>query len=275
MVSPEIRSDTSAAGMLAANEANLRESVLSFKRLPDAELSDTGACVRLMTGLPAGFFNGVFLARLPARGLAELVRVAAAPFKERGIPFKWWLTSAEGRRRLGRQLKRHGLKRVSRTPAMGADLAHLKPIPSSPQNFEVGRVGNPGELAVWLQVLAPCFGLSDLETKAWNRAFTGMGFSSDAEWRNYVGYLDGRPAAVSSLFLGGGSAGIYNVATLPEMRRRGAGIVMTLVPLREASSEGYRVAVLQSSEMGRGIYRSLGFDEHGTFELFRWAPPSP
>src|SRR6185503_10854255 len=86
-----------------------------------------------------------------------------------------------------------------------------------------------------------------------------MQLGLDLPIRNYLGYLNGGPVATSTVFYGGGVAGIYCVATLPEARGKGIGAAITLKPLLDAREMGYRVGVLQSSEMGFNIYQRLGF----------------
>ncbi|MBG7610308.1 MAG: GNAT family N-acetyltransferase [Anaerolineae bacterium] len=49
------------------------------------------------------------------------------------------------------------------------------------------------------------------------------------------------------------------MATIPEVRRLGIGAVMTQVPLLEARQQGYKIGILLTSNMGVGVYRSLGF----------------
>lgn len=98
---------------------------------------------------------------------------------------------------------------------------------------------------------------------------------------NYLlGRLEGRAVATSRLSLVGGTAGIYAVVTLAEARGRGIGHAMTVAALRMAREHGYRIATLQSSEMGHGIYRRLGFVDVFSYEIHvrppaDVAPPGP
>ena len=48
---------------------------------------------------------------------------------------------------------------------------------------------------------------------------------------------------------------------------------MTLFPLYEARNLGYRVGVLQSSDMGFRVYQRLGFAQYCRMDHFYWAAP--
>ena len=81
----------------------------------------------------------------------------------------------------------------------------------------------------------------------------------DAEVECYLGLVDGEPVASSTLAHGGRVAGVYNVATLPEARRKGFGEAMTWHAISRGAACGCDMAALQASEMGRPIYERMGF----------------
>lgn len=123
--------------------------------------------------------------------------------------------------------------------------------------FEIRAANDEETMRTWAHIFTLGYGLptdwEDPVFEAWIR------LGLDSPMRNYVGYLDGTPVSTSCVFLGGGVAGIYNVATLPDARGKGIGAALTLRPLVEAREMGYRIGVLQASDMGFGVYQRLGF----------------
>ncbi len=75
----------------------------------------------------------------------------------------------------------------------------------------------------------------------------------------FLGRWNGAPVASSNLFLSNGIAGVFQVAVLPEFRRRGCGRRITLAPLLAAREEGAQAAILQATALGEPVYRRLGF----------------
>src|SRR5215210_6333269 len=130
------------------------------------------------------------------------------------------------------------------------------------------RVGNTEVLRECIEVMRVGFELPELTSEVFFEAFTTMGLTEESPLRSYVGRLEGEAVAASSLLLAAGVAGIYNVATLPKARRQGLGAAVTLEGLREARELVYRIGVLQSSAMGFGVYRRLGFEQYSTYTIY-------
>jgi hypothetical protein len=81
----------------------------------------------------------------------------------------------------------------------------------------------------------------------------------DTDLELYVGSLDGKPVTSSALLVGGGVAGVYNVATPDVYRKRGYGEAMTWHAVKQGVLQGAGAAVLQASPMGQPIYDRMGF----------------
>ena len=65
-------------------------------------------------------------------------------------------------------------------------------------------------------------------------------------------------------------AGIYNVGIIPEARGQGIGTAMTIFLLREAKAAGYRIAILQASDMGVNLYHRIGFATYFKLSMYAW-----
>jgi ribosomal protein S18 acetylase RimI-like enzyme len=180
----------------------------------------------------------------------------------------WQVTPTTRPADLGRYLLAHGLEDMGDEPGMALGLQRLPDDLPTPSGFAVECVDTLEALQAWCS-----FAGEPAVTRAlvaWGQA---VGFAPDRRLVLYLGRLGGRPVATATLVLGGEAAGIYNVMTIPEVQRQGIGALMTTIPLRAARARGYRLGVLESSNMGLRLYRRLGFQEYCRIERYRWDPP--
>ena len=153
---------------------------------------------------------------------------------------------------------------------MAADLSALNDGTSEPTGLVIERVGDGDTLKQFSHTAVLGLGLPASTGDAFNELWATAGVGPDLPLRHYLGWLDGKPVATSSLMLGAGVAGIYIVVTVPEARRKGIGTAMTLAACREARALGYRVAVLGATKMGYGVYQKLGFREICKTDYYVW-----
>lgn len=75
-----------------------------------------------------------------------------------------------------------------------------------------------------------------------------------------MGYVNDQPVSISLGFISDGVMGIYNIATMPEFRRKGYGRLMTIDLILRGTKAKVKGSTLQSSEMGKRVYEKLGFE---------------
>ena len=151
---------------------------------------------------------------------------------------------------------------------MAADLALLPESAALPKNLQIKRVESEAELEIWNRVVTGVFGIPENVVEAVYDLYRCLLF--DSPLINYIGSINNEVVAASTLFPGGGVAGIYNVATIANARQKGVGTAMTIVPLLEARANGYRVGALEASESGFNVYRKLGFQEYCKVFHYIW-----
>jgi ribosomal protein S18 acetylase RimI-like enzyme len=127
----------------------------------------------------------------------------------------------------------------------------------------IEAVADPRSEAGWLEAMAAGFGQDDVQVRALEGMCRRAAIVGGDAWTRFVGELEGRAVASSGVVTFGGLALVINVSTLPDVRRRGIGRAMTVAACAFALERGYRLAVLGTSDMARGIYERLGFEPVG------------
>lgn len=260
--------DFSAQAMIGAMEANLFEFFRTFGRWPEAEVHDDPDMLWTITDIRFPLFNSVLRARLETDKIDASIEATLSRFKARNVPMLWWTGPATSPKTLGVLLEAHGLKHELDSPGMAADLHALNEDLPQP-DLKIELVDDAESLRMWSQIVTTGFAMPSFVADALFDFCLSVGFGASPV-RNYYGLLKGETVTASTLFLGAGVAGLYNVATLPAARRQGVGTAITLETLREARALGYRNGVLFSSELGVGVYRKLGFQEYCKIGHYVW-----
>jgi hypothetical protein len=151
---------------------------------------------------------------------------------------------------------------------MAVELETLENEPTAPADFRVEKVNNAELQRVWAKTCAIGTDFPEPTANAFAEIEATLTDSDYQAQIRYVGFLNNAPVASSALVLNSGVAGVYAVATIETARRRGIGLYMTELPLREARELGYSVAILQSSSMGHPTYRKIGFRDVCTYQLY-------
>jgi ribosomal protein S18 acetylase RimI-like enzyme len=257
-------------GWSALVEANYCAYIVT---MPGAAVADTPAVLRVRTTVPFAYVNAVVCRDLPSGGdLDALIAATRADYAAHGSPHSWYVTpTTADADAVRRALAAQGLVRQD-CVCMAADLDRL-PDPALPDACTIEEVRGEAQQRVWGRTFVTGFGMPPAMAEAMEGALGAMPYGPCRPLRRYLARLGGTPVATATLFLGGGAAGIYNVATLPAARGRGIATAVTLAALREGRAQGARVGVLHPSEMARSVYRRLGFGECCTWDCYREPAP--
>ena len=239
---------------------NLRESFRvvaagrgagEVRELPGVSIAAAGVAFQM--------FNAAFLSA-PVSTEAELeqrIHLSASYFRVRGLEWAYWVCEdwIDGRaRRKSRQMfERLGLRHAVDLPGMVADriAPPVKPLPA----VTIRRVADEATRAAFCSIGSVCFHVPI----NW---FCEV-FDNDSVWDRfaaYVAYQNGAPVSTAAIVMGGGAAGVYNVATIPDQQRRGYGEAVMRYAVAEAQREhGVERSILQSTPAGLHLYQRMGY----------------
>jgi len=85
--------------------------------------------------------------------------------------------------------------------------------------------------------------------------------SAEVEVLHYIAKLNGKECGIASLYSSGKIGGIYNVATVPEFRRKGVGTALNKKVVSESLARNHELLILQTEANGDAyrIYERMGF----------------
>ena len=272
---PEARTDTSDLGLIEAIEADQVAARITDPEI-QVERHVDGDVTWAVAPTADTFRNVVLGARFSAldadRRIAELVQT----YLEAGTGFIWWVGPSDTPGDLRSRLTAAGLTLEGTAPAMAANLADVPLDEPPPDGLEILPVTDVATLDEFLAIIGADWvewtggEMSPVQQRtldAWRTQIPGRLAEEPVPLR-WIGRMDGKVVATSRIAIAAGVAGLYAISTLSGYRGRGIGRAMTIAALRAARSIGYRIAVLQASELGYGVYRRLGFRELFQYDVY-------
>jgi len=185
---------------------------------------------------------------------AEINQVKAL-IREKKAPNGWTVGPLTKPPNLGSILEDYNFSNVYHQAGMALDLKSLKFTNLDSNKLEIKTVNNDRMLKQWKSIVSLVFKIKiDLELLKY--------LLIEKESIFYLSIYNGEPVSTLLLYLSSGVAGLHAVSTLPDYRNKGFGLAISGVALKEAYRLGYKISVLQASELGEKVYRKLGFKKH-------------
>jgi len=248
------------------SERNVRQHFVDLaSRLPESVVDDRGAYVMVDTGLASDALNVVFGAERHGLTAADVANVLAY-FAERRLPFTWWLGPSH--LWASEALCQEGLALVGIEAGMAAPVVRLAPVGVA-VGGEVRRASRVGEVLDHARIRAAYRTPFDDALVAFYQRAAKMILRADSDRRLLVLYLKGEPVSTAELCVSGAVAGLYGLATRPDLVGRGFGTAVVAAALRLArETTGVETLVLQTNPRARRFFSRLGFDPIGEFHGF-------
>ena len=207
-------------------------------------------------------------ARLIPEIVEPVIRSAIERSQSHKVPICWYVSQTTKPVDLGNHLEKHGFITEEPEIGMAINLSLINNgLPMAP-DLRIEVVEDPEMLQTWCHTASSGFEMPAFVGEAFHDIFLYLGLSISSPVHHYIGYLNGKPVATSTLYPGAGVTGIYDVSTLPKARRQGIGAAMTIHALQDARQRGYRIGILQASQMGLPVYKRIGFKEYCKINLY-------
>jgi GNAT superfamily N-acetyltransferase len=273
MTSPTVDSETLAA---AFETSSLEFWRAVCRHIPGAAFHHDAGAAWFQTPVPFFPFNQVLSLSVPPDGAGAAIYSLLGRFRAAGLPFCWNVGPASRPDGLAALLEARRPDRTGAMPAMALDLSRPFDTPAPPDGLVIERVRDAAGLDRWARAYGDSFGLPQAFVDALAGVYAAIGFDAAVPFRHYAGLLDGEPIACCTVFFGAARDGapavavLWHIGTVEAQRRRGIGAALTLAALPEARDLGCRAAILYASEMGRPLYRRLGFRELFRLAQYGW-----
>ncbi len=267
---PDFFQDLSTRALSRVIDANLIERALNLPRLLGGQVEGPNP-LWFITGPRLPQSNGVVKANLAAEELDAQIEAALAPFEAQNLPIKWWVGPSSSPGDLGKRLQKQGFDHNRDMMGMAVDLQALAPVDRPQPAPTVERVRDKPSLDNWYDLLLQGFPIT--HDQSYLDALAATSLDPEADLRHYVARQNGQVVSISTLFLGAGVAGLYNLVTQPAVRGRGVGAWMTVETFRRAREIGYRVGTLQTTYPNAlRMYHRLGFEVYCKIGIYHRSP---
>jgi ribosomal protein S18 acetylase RimI-like enzyme len=150
-----------------------------------------------------------------------------------------------------KEAERLGLSLKSIQIGMSLNLQGYNIQPSNP-SLSLDQVSNTDEAFLWSDVFRQCFGYS-ISPKIIETINDDVTFYLINDNQNTVGCV--------AIFIKDNQIGIHSLGVLDRYRQQGFAETAMHILLQEAKNNGLINAHLQSSLLGLGIYKKIGFEE--------------
>ena len=239
----------------------------TFSLNEDLIYQEKGIIAVVNPQIPLIFINTVLQTELAIQDVNQTIELIISKYQDHNLEFCWSITPFTKPGNFEEYLKKYEFKEVGKVPHMG--LIHSEfdknklELELEETDLEIRKIGIE-DLEAYMDPLSVGFGISENEQLmiGFKKFVTDLleFIPKNSPSGLFLGYVDDKPVTTSMGYISAGVMGIYNIATIPEYRKRGYGRLMTADLIIKSINAELRGSILQSSDMGKRVYEKLGFE---------------
>ena len=246
----EILNDMNRETLLKAIEENLDNFYIQSATYPNiySKISDK---INWVYAKYNDWPSCIFKANFKSNSIENEIEKVKSLIIRNEAPNGWTIGPLTQPKNLGQYLENNGFSNVYHQSGMAIKLNKILNTPTSSYELKVNYINNIEGLKLWVDVVSSSFNIKiDLSFLRF--------LLDDENIRFYLGFSNKKNVSALILYLSAGVAGLHAVSTLKEFRGNGFGYTISRTALIDAHKSGYKIAVLQASNLGEVIYRKLG-----------------
>ncbi len=229
--------------------------------LPGADFRETDQNCLYAWGMDYVCGNGVMEKNGERIPTEEEIDRAIEYFSSKNLPFMWWSSA--------KILETKGFQFGGVLTGIGLDISQGgSPKPESSSDLKIKIVQSDSELESFTNLAGNAFAMSPKATEQWLALNDSV--MKKNEQVHFMAYLNGTLVGTATLSVAPSSAGIWNLATLPEYRNHGIGGALVHAALVEAKKRHYGqvMAILMPKGMAWGLFTKMGFKAGCEFPFY-------
>jgi GNAT superfamily N-acetyltransferase len=251
-------------------EKNLFEQIRFYGNSRRARLIDNKNIIKFLSRISLPFFNCVIFYDFDSKNLEKQIKDFIKYGRSKKTSLLWLVGPSSKPHSIGALLEENSFKYDDHMMSMAIEITDIKNDLKHIDGFEIELVDNRKKLEKWVHACLKGFDENGKNFSSIYEFEKSLGCVRTMPWVRFTGIVDGEAVATSAIFMGSEAAGLDNVTTVPDWRKKGVGASMVVHAFKFSQSLGYNIGVLQASDMGYNLYHKLGFKKYYEFKEFIW-----
>jgi hypothetical protein len=243
---------------LSEHESNKRHIFNNFMSFFAATcgINEFNGCRYSIPDADFVLFNSVLDTEISDQHTFEMIKSMQKCYQHKK-QFCWWLTEFVKPQSIASLLEQNGFEKISPFSGMILDLHKTIRTPTEIDHIHVQTLKNKEQLTEWVKPLQVAFAMDDHSSAYIVNTLQHL--FHDQRFKHFYVEQNNKMVGVGSLFIDNGISGFYNLGVLPEYRHQKIATALKYHRLKYSQSANAKMAILQSSIMGKALDQQLGF----------------